>query len=820
MALAGLVAANNLGDVADIEKSWDSIGSNISATVFVATPSLDLNFATSKSLVDGISGQNLVTFSRASTGTFVGSNGLVQTAASGVPRFDHNGATGESLGLLIEEARTNNLPYSQGFTSGWDTNYAQVMTGQTDPTGGTNAILVKQTNGTSTRQHIRSDASTSIAANFTVSVFVKYVNYDYVILTGADQDGPNARMGYLLPKLRFQFSTETIAYEEPGWGGTSTLGYGFQKYANGWYRLWLTRNTAVRTNYWGIAVQSNPYVGISDLDFVTGDNSSSVLVFGFQVEQGAFPTSYIPTSGATVTRAVDVASIQGSNFGTSKNLITYPEDFASIPPWNGGARYLTATTVLPPLGQTTATLMTEDNSLNEHIHYLEAVPVSTVPQTFSVFVKPSGRTNISLRVFVNTNNWVDRIFNLTGSGSVSSSPSGVSADFTISNQSITQYNNDWYRISITTAQPSTRNVFFSIDLCTSPTPTIPVNGAEIYTGDPTKGVYLWGAQREFSPAVTAYSTYLPVSNWFNADTGTFFAKGFAKDASNAGYATYFLGLGVDTNLSTNTGSAVLARYPGTNYPAIIAPLNGDESERAVGVLLPSYPAAVTIAAAFQNNNSVMAGNGMLSPLIIGKALAKNVNYMRIGANRSGASCINSTISRIAFWPACLPSITLKALSSSNVVSSFTYPLSITGKDILALKEVKNTSIRDFVFIKKLTSKAQPRITVAAQYTASGVALRNAAMPKIAPVTRGNYFFSSGLTLSGVSCQINGTNARSIATSPFSGSTATVPLLFAGLRPQTNWRISETMASGVVTSPENAIPIETSDFLLFIKAGQS
>jgi hypothetical protein len=94
------------------------------------------------------------------------------------------------------------------------------------------------------------------------------------------------------------------------------------------------------------------------------------------------------------------------------------------------------------------------------------------------------------------------------------------------------------------------------------------------------------------------------------------------------------------------------------------------------------------------------------------------------------------------------------------------------------------------------------------------------MPKFAPITRGNYLFSSGLTLSGATVQINGTNALSIATSPFSSSTATVPLLFAGLRPQTNWRISEAMASGVVASPESAIPIATGDFLLFMKAGQS
>ena len=74
-----------------------------------AVPSLDLNFADSKSLTDGVTGQNLVTFTRASSGTFVGSDGVLRTAANDVPRFDHNPTTGESLGLLVEEARTNLL---------------------------------------------------------------------------------------------------------------------------------------------------------------------------------------------------------------------------------------------------------------------------------------------------------------------------------------------------------------------------------------------------------------------------------------------------------------------------------------------------------------------------------------------------------------------------------------------------------------------------------------------------------------------------------------------------------------------------------------
>ena len=77
--------------------------------------SLDLNFSQYKALTDSVSGTNLITFSRASTGTYVDSDGLIKTAVADAPRFDHDPVTGESLGLLIEEERTNLFTYSEEF---------------------------------------------------------------------------------------------------------------------------------------------------------------------------------------------------------------------------------------------------------------------------------------------------------------------------------------------------------------------------------------------------------------------------------------------------------------------------------------------------------------------------------------------------------------------------------------------------------------------------------------------------------------------------------------------------------------------------------
>ena len=52
------------------------------------------------------------TFTRDSLGTYVDEYGLIKYASNNVPRFDHDPTTGESLGLLIEESRTNKVSNS------------------------------------------------------------------------------------------------------------------------------------------------------------------------------------------------------------------------------------------------------------------------------------------------------------------------------------------------------------------------------------------------------------------------------------------------------------------------------------------------------------------------------------------------------------------------------------------------------------------------------------------------------------------------------------------------------------------------------------
>ena len=96
-------------------------------------PSLKLNFADARAL------DPRITFTRASTATYVGRDGLIKTAGVNEARFDHDPTTGESLGLLIEEERTNLIPNGDQIGgTGWSnpgSNSSNLSTNNPAPTG-------------------------------------------------------------------------------------------------------------------------------------------------------------------------------------------------------------------------------------------------------------------------------------------------------------------------------------------------------------------------------------------------------------------------------------------------------------------------------------------------------------------------------------------------------------------------------------------------------------------------------------------------------------------------------------------------------------
>ena len=266
-----------------------------------AVPSLDLRFADSKSLVDAVTGASLVTFTRASSGTFVDSAGVLQTAAIDVPRFDHNPTTGESLGLLVEEQRTNLLVQSENFGTTWATSgllafgSGSTLNALAAPDGQTTADLI--TENTSNSQHNVNQTSTTTGAK-RFSVFAK--------------QGPGARLLRLID-FNATDGAQAETYFNLSTGAVVSGPGAIQALPNGWYRCSIQSTTTVTSTYY-ITLASN-----SSTFSYTGDGTSGIYLWGAQLEAGAFPTSYIPTTTAAATRSADVASIGSSAFTSFYN---------------------------------------------------------------------------------------------------------------------------------------------------------------------------------------------------------------------------------------------------------------------------------------------------------------------------------------------------------------------------------------------------------------------------------------------------------------------------------------------------------------------
>ncbi|RMB11912.1 phage head spike fiber domain-containing protein [Eilatimonas milleporae] len=248
------------------------------------TPTLELNFA---GIRDGVQSDNqtfpsTVTVTRAGTATRVNGLGLVESVAANTPRIDHDPATLENRGLLIEEARTNIALRSEAFDNTVWPRTAGVTVTPND------AIAP---DGTQTADRIDFAAADQIIAqNITVTVGVTYQASIWIKGTAG----------------------ETILVDNSGTLETFTL-------TGVWQRLVLA----------GTPGSTSGNLSISTFGGVT---ARSVLLWGAQFEEGAFVTSYIPTAASAVTRATDVVRISGTPFADTyrQGVGTFFVDAAKI----------------------------------------------------------------------------------------------------------------------------------------------------------------------------------------------------------------------------------------------------------------------------------------------------------------------------------------------------------------------------------------------------------------------------------------------------------------------------------------------------------
>ena len=233
-----------------------------------------------------------ITFTRASTATFFNSAGVLTSAATNAPRFDYNPSTLAARGLLIEEARTNLITSSAALPAGTNATVTPNTYVALDGTTTGDTIVDDTAN---TEHYSDSSFTPTAATTYTFSAYIKNIgasSSNYAVVRMA---------GDFSAFVFVQLSDMTVALA--GGAGLVANSASVTPANNGWYRVTvsgLSTGTVASVARIQVAqsLSLSAYVG-------TG---VGFAVWGRQLEVGAFPTSYIPTTTA-LTRAEDVASV-------------------------------------------------------------------------------------------------------------------------------------------------------------------------------------------------------------------------------------------------------------------------------------------------------------------------------------------------------------------------------------------------------------------------------------------------------------------------------------------------------------------------------
>jgi hypothetical protein len=235
-----------------------------------------------------------VTFTRSTTATFVGSNGLIQSAAINVPRFDYNPNTLAPLGLLIEETRTNLTLQTSDFTvAPWAACVSGTSTRVNDgsPLGFVRALVTATSAGGGIRQPQSSLASGQVYA---MSFYIQ---------------STSTAVSIVLENGLITFGATHSVVINPSNGTAGTLA-GF---------------TSVSVQPFGpgyiYTLVTAPAGGtlIANVEWRIVNSGDSMWIGRTQFEAGRFATSYIPTVAAPLPRNADIATMTGTNFSSWYN---------------------------------------------------------------------------------------------------------------------------------------------------------------------------------------------------------------------------------------------------------------------------------------------------------------------------------------------------------------------------------------------------------------------------------------------------------------------------------------------------------------------
>ena len=312
---------HKLSEKSDISDLNGAIGN-------ISSPLLDLPLQNSLNMK---AGAGAVTFTRSTTATYIDRYGVMQYASIDEPRF-------EADGLLIEGASTNNFIHST-LSTGWSASRGTLTSSSLVSPDGISMAMYLDENTTAGATYIYQSVTLTDGIVYTNSIFVK----DAGEQSGVKLSDVNNAI------YTYTFSTDT-----------ATEGMTVTKMSDGWVRLSVT---ATR-----VSTFTGNFISFSLLDDIA-TTGNGVYIWGAQLEELPFTTSYIPTTTTAVTRNADVCYVNFSNncpeFVNSD--FSFHVEFDTTPTYYSQPRQIVAMSyVTTPLFNM---LRVEKNDLTPNISY-------------------------------------------------------------------------------------------------------------------------------------------------------------------------------------------------------------------------------------------------------------------------------------------------------------------------------------------------------------------------------------------------------------------------------------------------------------------
>lgn len=242
---------------------------------------------------------DLLTFTRATGGGRFNASGQYEWLPANEPRIDYDPVSGECRGILIEEQRTNLFTQSQDFSNAaWSKSQGAVVEEGIAAWSGKSQYRLTATEAGAFAGRITRAVGVS-SASYSCGFFIKRGTANWTCITVEMAAAAKGRRVWFDLVDGVVGGNVSAGNSQNQWAWRA----GIHKVSDSEFFCWVSVDVTESGSLSSVIIA--PDFNLSS----TVSVGNSIFISGAQLEAGAFPTSYIPTTTAQVTRAADVCSV-------------------------------------------------------------------------------------------------------------------------------------------------------------------------------------------------------------------------------------------------------------------------------------------------------------------------------------------------------------------------------------------------------------------------------------------------------------------------------------------------------------------------------